>query len=77
MKVKVLLFGAEEKRVGRSSVEIEVVDGACARDVLDAIAVRWPELKQARLAVNHAFAAGDQEIGPKDEVALIGLVGGG
>ncbi|MGH7243468.1 MAG: MoaD/ThiS family protein [Phycisphaerales bacterium] len=77
MKVKVLLFGAEEKCVGRSSVDVEVADAPHARDVLQALAERWPELKQARLAVNHAFASSDQKISVKDELALIGMVNGG
>lgn len=77
MKVKVLLFGAEEKSVGRSSVDVDVADAARARDVLKALVQRWPELKRGRLAVNHAFVAGDEKIGAKDEVALIGMVSGG
>lgn len=77
MKVKVLLFGAEEKSVGRSSVDVDVAEAARARDVLKALVQRWPELKRGRLAVNHAFVAGDEKIGAKDEVALIGMVSGG
>ncbi len=77
MKVKVLLFGAEERSVGRSSVDVDVVDAPRARDVLKALVQRWPELKRARLAVNHAFVAGDKKISAKDEVALIGMVSGG
>ncbi|MBL8885642.1 MAG: MoaD/ThiS family protein [Phycisphaerales bacterium] len=77
MKVKVLLFGAEERSVGRPSVDVEVADSPRASDVLNALCKRWPELKRARLAVNHAFVPGDQTIGAKDEVALIGMVSGG
>jgi molybdopterin converting factor small subunit len=77
MKVKVLLFGAEEESVGRSSVDVDVVDAPRARDVLKALCERWPQLKRARLAVNHTFVTGDEKIGAKDEVALIGMVSGG
>ena len=72
-----MLFGAEQKSVGRSSVDVEVADAPRARDVLKALFEKWPQLKRARLAVNHAFVAGDEKIGAKDEVALIGMVSGG
>lgn len=77
MKVRVRLFGAEEQELGRSTIEVEVGDRARARDVVRAIGVQWPKLKRARLAVNHAFATGDEVVGVKDELALIGMVSGG
>ncbi|MFO0860286.1 MAG: MoaD/ThiS family protein [Phycisphaerales bacterium] len=77
MRVQVLLFGSERAAVGRASVEIEFDGKASAREVLRALGERWPALKGKRLAVNHAFATGEEMIGPKDEVALIGMVSGG
>ena len=80
MRVKVLLFGAEEKRVGRSSVDVDVASGASVADLLRCLREQCPQLaggSGARLAVNHAFASGDETIGEHDELALIGMVSGG
>ncbi|MBX3380334.1 MAG: MoaD/ThiS family protein [Phycisphaeraceae bacterium] len=63
--------------MGHPSVEVEVSEPAAASDVLHALRKQWPELKGARLAVNHSFATGNERIGAKDELALIGMVGGG
>lgn len=77
MKVRVFLFGSEQAKVGRPSVDIEVNSPVRAREVLQVLGEKWPELKGARLAVNHAFSTGDEVIGAKDELALIGMVSGG
>lgn len=77
MVVKVLLFGREREIVGRESVEVDVPRGASAAAVLEMLGREWPGVKGARLAVNHAFARGDEAIGEGDELALIGMVSGG
>ncbi|MBX3390048.1 MAG: MoaD/ThiS family protein [Phycisphaeraceae bacterium] len=77
MKVRVFLFGSEQAKLGRESVEVEVNSPARAREILRVLEDKWPELKGARLAVNHAFASGNEVVGSKDELALIGMVSGG
>lgn len=77
MKVRVFLFGNEQERVGKQSVEVEVESPARAREVFRVLCEKWPELKGARLAVNHAFSTGDEVIRANDELALIGMVSGG
>ncbi|MBS0192203.1 MAG: MoaD/ThiS family protein [Planctomycetes bacterium] len=77
MRVKVLLFGREREVLGRTSLELEVPEGMRADDLLVRLDREWPQVKGARLAVNHAFATGGEEIRPADELALIGMVSGG
>lgn len=82
MKVIVKLFGSQAVRAGRRDVEIDVGDhqATCAQ-LRKALAAAAPALAAtlpaSRLAVNHTFADEAALIGPGDEVALIGMVGGG
>lgn len=80
MRHDVLLFGPAARLVGRDRITVDA-RGPAVRDVLAAIAAGHPDLAPAlgaaRLAVNHALATPDTEIGPGDEVALIALLGGG
>ncbi len=79
MRVTVRIFGPEEKRMGRSSVSVELPAGATANQLLSSLNSRYPRLANAgmRLALNHAFAKGSEIIRADDELALIGMVGGG
>ncbi len=82
MRVHVLLFGAEAKAVGSDRVVIDLPDdGQTCADLRGAIIRQAPQLRNqlhvARFAVNHQFADDHQRIAEDDEVALIGLVGGG
>lgn len=81
MRRDVLLFGPAARMVGRDRIAVDAPQGATVRDVLAAIAAGHPELASAlgaaRLAVNHAIASPETEIGPHDEIALIALLGGG
>lgn len=80
MRRDVLLFGPAARMAGRGRITVEA-NGPTVRDVLAAIAAGHPELAPAlgaaRLAVNHAIAGPETEIGPHDELALIALLGGG
>lgn len=82
MKFTVLLFGPQAQIAGVPSIEVAVAsDSTTAADVLAAIAPACPalapSLPSSRLAVNHAFAEPDTRITATDELALIGLIGGG
>lgn len=81
MTVRVLLFGPEAAAARSDALTMDVPAGSTADAVKAAIAGACPALSPllpaARLAVNSAFARGDQPINPGDEVALIGLVSGG
>jgi molybdopterin converting factor small subunit len=80
MQIRILLFGGEAAALGRDSVVLDIEPPTCTglRQALerDFPAVR-PHLSAARFAINSQFAGPDQPIRPGDEVALIGLVGGG
>ena len=77
-----LLFGPQSAEVGadRVTVRLEQEEPTVA-DVLDGLREGVPSLAgslgTSRVAVNHRFAAAQDRIRPGDEVALIGLVGGG
>jgi molybdopterin converting factor small subunit len=84
VKVDVLIFGAAASDAGSDRVAVTVGDRPTVREVLAALHVQHPVIRGAlpppesgRLAVNHAFASGDHEIGHGDEVALVTLLGGG
>jgi molybdopterin converting factor small subunit len=78
----VKLFGPQARLAQQREVEVEVAgDSTQAREVLAAVGAACPALGESlassRLAVNHAFAPGDTPVRPGDEVALIGMLGGG
>lgn len=82
IRCKVLLFGPQSALAGASSLEVEVVAGqtTCAavlKQVSDACEALVPSLASSRLAVNHVLVDGPQTINGDEELALIGLVGGG
>ena len=81
MQIRVLLFGPEAAAVGRDSVMVDVPPGADCRVLHERLGHQWPGLApllgSSRIAVNHEFAPAERALAPSDEVALIGMVGGG
>lgn len=81
MRVTVLYFAAARERAGIGSEELDVPDGATARDALAAACARHPALEavadKLRLAVDQQFAAADHRLREGSEVALIPPVSGG
>lgn len=85
MRIEVLLFGPYATAVGCDRVEVLIGEDRSARAVLAAVAAqsedRHPALRPllpgARLAVNGRFADETDAIQAEDELAIIGLVGGG
>ena len=81
MKIRVLLFAAAKQISGASMVELEFVGGSTIADVRTAL-IRWcPELEcvvgRSVFAVDGEYAAVEQVIGERSEVALIPPVSGG
>ncbi len=78
---RVLLFGAEAQRAGRSSVDVPHDGPLAAAALRDRVADAVPSLKgrldRCRVAVNHEFVSDTHTVVPGDEVALIGAVAGG
>ena len=82
MVVCVKLFGPQAHLVGKRELEVELPgEQATARQILSGLEDCEPRLAASlggsRIAVNQAFVASDAVIGADDEVALIGMVGGG
>jgi molybdopterin converting factor small subunit len=81
MQFRVLLFGGEAVALACDHVVVDLPDPPTCGALRTALAESHPALRSAlasgRLAVNHEFAATGQTIHPDDEIALIGLVGGG
>jgi MoaE-MoaD fusion protein len=79
MKVRVLMFGALAERAARSD-EFDLAD-ATARDVVDAVALRYPHAKdviaRCAVAVNLEIADEGRSISDGDEVALLPPMSGG
>lgn len=83
MQLTVLLFGPYADAVERSSVTLDLPSAtACtAGAVMARLAESHPCLRAmlpvAQIAINQQFAQPDQPVHDRDEVAIIGMVGGG
>lgn len=79
MTVRVLLFASWAERLGASSVELDLADGATAGDVLDALAARagGAPLPRPVIAINRSIAGRRALVHRGDEVAVIPPVAGG
>lgn len=81
-RIEVKLFGPQAARAGRRSVAVDVVIGSTTcDDVLAQLREAAPALagsvSASVLAVDHEVAAGDRVLAGDEELALIGLIGGG
>ena len=81
-RIQVLLFGPQSRLAGQDALTLSFDHGEpTADEVLDSVALMYPELIPSkagnRLAVNHQMADPTQRVSPDDEVALIGMLGGG
>lgn len=79
-----LLFGPAAAALGgRESVRVPIASRGAAtvaelgRAMREQFPPLAPMLSSGRFAVNHAFAADHDRLGPDDEVALIAMVSGG
>jgi MoaE-MoaD fusion protein len=81
MVVRVLLFGPHAAAAGRDSVEVSLPDQSTCTALRAGLESQHPALRpllsSTRVALNSRFVPPDAPIGPRDEVALIGLVSGG
>ena len=78
--VTVQLFASYAESFGRSTLEIPIVPGVTVSDLIARLrALPGAHVLPAvpRVAINRQFAAPDQLIHPRDEVALIPPVAGG
>ena len=76
MQVRVLLFAGLRERAGANALELELPEHARVRDAL----ARMNDViggVPVVMAVNHEYAAGDDELRADDELALIPPVSGG
>ena len=82
MKITVKLFGPQAQLAGRNEVEIDLAGGhVVAADVLEVLADTCPSLRsslpKSRLAVDFEIVGPATELGESQEIALIGMLGGG
>ena len=76
IRVRVRLFAMLRERAGRSSVEVELADGATAGDVWASLGI-GEEPPALGVAVNRAYADRSTTLADGDEVAFIPPVSGG
>jgi MoaE-MoaD fusion protein len=74
MNVSVRLFAGLRERAGSERIDVELPDGAVARDLLAAMDLAPG---QCIVAVNREYVAADTPLGAADEIALIPPVSGG
>lgn len=76
IRVRVRLFAMLRERAGRSSVDVELADGAIAGDVWASLGI-GEEPPALGVAVNRAYADRSTRLADGDEVAFIPPVSGG
>src|SRR5436305_12555274 len=76
MNVRIRLFAGLRERAGASEIELELPDGARVSDALERLG-SLIEGTRVVMAVNREYAAGEAELHPGDELALIPPVSGG
>jgi molybdopterin converting factor subunit 1 len=81
MKIRVKLFAALQHVVGHEELEVELVSGKTAGELLDLLVAEHPKLARyldvIQVAVNQEFVGRDEPIAADDEVALLPPVSGG
>jgi molybdopterin converting factor subunit 1 len=80
VNVSVRLFAGLRERAGSRHIDVELPDGACVGDLLEALAatpVGALQPGQCVVAINREYAGTDEPIAAGDEVALIPPVSGG
>lgn len=81
VQISIKLFGPQAHAAKADEVRLSFGHAPTCAQVLDALGESCPEIGptvgSSRLAVNQAFAAPDAIVRSCDEVALIGLLGGG
>ena len=83
IEVKVLFFGATADSVGEREIEISFDEKTNAKNALDIIFAKFPNLaknhdkKSLHFSVNEEYASGDEPIKDGDELAVFTAVSGG
>ena len=81
MRVRVLYMGMLQDIAGCQAEELQLSQGASARDLYAELEQRYPRLQQFRnsvaLAVNYDYSDSGRPLQDNDEVALIPPVSGG
>ena len=81
MQLDVLLFAAARDAAGTDSICVEVSNDPCARDVIQAVGRRLPEISRllpsCRLAVDCNYVTADAQVSADSEIAMILPVSGG
>lgn len=81
MIVRVLLFAEAKERVGESSLEIEVDNGATIGSLKKILSEQFPQLapliEHSAFSLNKEYAPDDALLGDGCEVAMIPPVSGG
>lgn len=81
-RVEVKLFGLQSDAAGNRNLPVTIQPGqTTASDVLQQLLLQAPALSQSiggsRLAVNHGLVTPDHILHDEQEIALIGMIGGG
>jgi MoaE-MoaD fusion protein len=78
MKIQLLFFAAHRRTAGISTANLEVPDGATAREVSSLVALKFGlELRGSMVAVNDEYADPDRVLRDGDALAFIPPVSGG
>jgi molybdopterin converting factor subunit 1 len=80
-KVKILLFANLRDYVGAKTVELEIPSGTTVAGLTEALVEKYPRLEKVKdsmmAAINREYAAAEQVIPEKAEIAFFPPVSGG
>lgn len=81
VSIRLKFFASAREIVGKKDLVIDIKRGSKAKDVLDRLMERYPDLKQLEdqliLAVNKQTGRADKMIEDGDEIAVLPPVSGG
>lgn len=81
MKIKLRFYSEFREITGKGEMEIEIVDGATIRDVMELLKEKYPEIREMEritlFSLNHRYARIDDKLKDGDELAIFPPVEGG
>ena len=81
MKIKIALFSILREKIGSPEIELELIDGSKASDIIDELVVKYPTIADLKhllkVSINHEYATPQDVVPPNAEVAVFPPVSGG
>jgi molybdopterin converting factor subunit 1 len=81
LRVKVLFFASLKDRTGKRTIDLEIQDGSCVRDLKQLLSERFMGLSgilpSSLVSINRSYAFDEELISEGSEIAIFPPVSGG